>query len=72
MLLVNCKLTWKKVLYFMVYGGLIATLLHIFGFGKGFFYTLLFCSCAATPGFFCLTPQIIYPNRLQLQRCCSE
>ena len=50
-LLVNCKLTWKKLIIFMIYGALIASLLSVFGFGTGFFYTLLFCSCASCPPF---------------------
>lgn len=50
-LLVDCKLTWKKLASFILYGTLIACLLYIFGFGTSFIYTLIFCSCAAWPGF---------------------
>ena len=51
MLLVNCKLTWKKLLVFMVFGNLVACFLYLFGFGATFAYTILFCNCAAWPGF---------------------
>ena len=53
-LLVDCKLTWKKLASFMTYGCLIACLLYLFGFGTSFFYALLFCSCAAWPVFLLL------------------
>ncbi|SJZ62766.1 Histidine kinase [Trichlorobacter thiogenes] len=53
-LLVDCKLTWKKLASFMLYGCLIACLLYIFGFKTSFFDALLFCSCAAGPVFLLL------------------
>ena len=62
MLLVNCKLTWKKLLVFMVFGNLVACFLYLFGFGATFAYTILFCNCAAWPGFLLIVGSNFLPK----------
>jgi hypothetical protein len=53
-LLLDCKLTWKKLASFVIYGNVVACFLYLFGFGSTFSYAVIFCNCAAWPGFFFL------------------
>lgn len=46
-LMLECKLTWKKLSYFFIYINILAVFLHIFGFGASFFYSLIYCNCGA-------------------------
>lgn len=53
-LLLDCKLTWKKLACFVVYGNIVSLFLYTLGFGSTFFHTFAFCNCATWPGFFFL------------------
>jgi len=45
-LMLECKVTGKKALYFILYWNGLAVFLHIFGFGASLSYSLGFCNCA--------------------------
>lgn len=64
-LLLVCELTWKKMLYFVLFVNLPALFLHVFGFGPDFSYSLIFCNCSAWSGFAFLIPatRILKPVR---------
>ncbi len=65
-LLLDCRLTWKKVSFFLLFANVPALFLHYFGFGPTYSYSLIFCNCAAWSGFAILLPasRILKPQRV--------
>lgn len=55
-LMLECKVSVRKAVYFVLYWNSIAILLHIFGFGPSLTYSLRFCNCGGFFSFFFLIP----------------
>lgn len=61
-LMLDCKLTWEKVAYFVAYANVVAVFLHMFGFGPSLSYSFIFCNCAAWATFVLLVPSNYLPK----------
>lgn len=61
-LMLDCRLTWKKLACFVVYTNFFAVFLYAFGFGATLSYSLTFCNCAGWFAFLFLVPSNYVPK----------
>lgn len=55
-LMLDCLITRRKGIYFIVYWNSLAVFLHLFGFGPTLSYSLEFCNCAGASAFLFVIP----------------